>query len=134
MGSLAELLTPAVYRRVLAAAFVLYFVVFAALAVGTWLFFRGRTPEFKWRWSSRAALFSNSVIGASLVLGATLIGGWMLGMPALLLMIAIGYVNTRKTTVCHQCGKGGGVSVGGRWGYCPKRGTQLKPPAPLWSA
>ena len=111
--------------------FPVYFVVWAALALGLWLFFRGRTPEFKWRWRTRASLLSNVVIGAFLAVLMLLMAGWLAGSLAGFVAIGIAYVNTARTTLCHHCGRGGRVSFSSSWGFCGRCGTPLRPPAPV---
>ncbi len=109
-----------------------YFVVWLALAAGTWLFFRKKSAELKWRWSPRAALLNGVIVGTYLVVLATLGAGWLVGALFAGVLAMFVYVNVARTSICHRCGKGRDIFIFRSPGFCGRCGTQLRPPAPLW--
>jgi hypothetical protein len=108
-----------------------YFIVFFALAVGSWLFLRNRTPAFKRRWYHKMVYFNTIVIGL-LIVAIFKFESWsdflfvffIVGLPIGL----IAYLHS-KTRICHSCGS---VTQGQPpffrpADYCPKCGADLRP-------
>jgi len=83
---------------------IVYFVIWFALAIGTFLFFMGRDPAFKHRWYRRVSVFNMAVIGGMLIL---------LAVPFGLVAVAVCTVATLyflwlavfQIRVCLGCGK-----------------------------
>ena len=83
-----------------------YFVVWAACAVGSVAFFWHRDPTFKRRWYRRVSAFNIVVIGGFiLVLVAQMSPPWWSFAIFLGMTLFIGWVNVFQTRVCPQCGK-----------------------------
>ncbi len=81
---------------------VLYFPVWIACVIGTWLFFRGRDPAFKKRWYHRASVFNGIVIGGMIVLIAIPNWSFVILTAAILLLTWVAIFRAR---VCPECGK-----------------------------
>lgn len=83
--------------------FLIYFPIWFALVIGTWLFFRGRDPAFKKRWYRHAYAFNITIIGGMLLLMT--IPHWQafaIFAPAVAFFMWIALFRTR---VCLECGK-----------------------------
>jgi hypothetical protein len=117
-------------------SFNVYLVGFFALAVGSWLFLRNRTPAFKRRWYHRMRYFNLIVIGL-LMIAVFKLESWsdflfaflIVGLPISL----IAYLQS-KTRICPSCGR----ATQGQppfflrpAGYCPKCGADLRPESEL---
>ena len=82
-----------------------YFVIWFALVIGSFLFFRGKDPAFKKRWHRPVAIFGTSIIGGMIVLMVALMGhreATVIFAAAALFFIWVGAFQTR---VCLGCGK-----------------------------
>jgi purine-cytosine permease-like protein len=85
--------------------FIAYFVIWFALAVGSFLFFRGKDPEFKKRWHRPVAIIGTSIIGGMMVLMVALMGDWRATAIFAAAALFIGWVGAFQTRVCLGCGK-----------------------------
>jgi hypothetical protein len=83
--------------------FVIYFPIWIACVIGTWLFFRGRDPAFKKHWYRRVSAFNLTLIGGMIVLMAIPMSlpFAIFGAAFLLLM----WIPISRTRVCLGCGK-----------------------------
>ena len=82
-----------------------YFVIWFALPIGTFLFFRGKDPAFKKRWHRPVALFGTSIIGGMIVLMVALMGDWRAAAIVAAAALFIAWVKAFQTRVCLGCGK-----------------------------
>jgi hypothetical protein len=81
---------------------VIYFAIWAAMAIGGGSMLLQREPEFRIRWHARMVLLANLGIGIGMLLVFPYPFGWF--------MILLGgglitYLNISKTTICTQCGR-----------------------------
>lgn len=81
----------------------IYLSVWLACAVGSVLFFWGRSPQFKKRWHRRVAAFDVIVIGGMLI--AATIPHWRMLFFFAGASLFIGWVAVFQTRVCPSCGK-----------------------------
>ncbi|MDH3625704.1 MAG: hypothetical protein OES69_11565 [Myxococcales bacterium] len=83
--------------------FAIYFPIWFALVIGTWLFFRGRDSAFKKRWYRRVSAFNVTVIVGMIVLMAI-----PMSLPFAILgaaMLPLMWIPIYRTRVCLACGK-----------------------------
>ena len=106
--------------------FIAYFVIWFALAIGTFLFFRGRDPAFKHRWYRRVSGFNMAVIGGMIVLLAVPFGPIVVAVSLVATLYFL-WVTIFQTRVCLGCGK---ISQPGNLitpqKFCNKCGTALE--------
>jgi VIT1/CCC1 family predicted Fe2+/Mn2+ transporter len=82
-----------------------YFAIWLALAIGTFLFFRGKDPAFKKRWHRRVAVFNVSIIGGMLLLMVALMGHWEATVIFAAAFLYFMWVAVFRTRVCPGCGR-----------------------------
>ncbi|MDH3199458.1 MAG: hypothetical protein OEM15_01060 [Myxococcales bacterium] len=82
---------------------VLYFPVWIACVIGTWLFFRGRDPAFKKRWYRHAYAFNITVIGGMIVLMT--IPHWEAFVIFTAAVLFFMWIALFRTRICPSCGK-----------------------------
>ena len=85
--------------------FIVYFVIWCVIAVGGFLFFRGKDPAFRKRWHRPVALVSTSIIGGMIVLIAALMGDWRTTVIFAAAALFFVWVSACRTRVCLACGK-----------------------------
>ncbi len=114
--------------------FFVYFVVFAAVVIGHWLYFRKKDPVFRWRWHARTILLVGFIIGGYLVVLAGLTSrSWAMAGGALVFAVAILFLNITLTTICHSCGKAAqSQSLTSAAKYCIHCGGPVAP-SPLFA-
>jgi DNA-directed RNA polymerase subunit RPC12/RpoP len=111
-----------------APVFVAYFLIFAILAVGSWLHIRSRpTPHEKKRWFDRWCIIIGAFVTGSVCL-ILVIWERYIGIPLFIAAgIGITIMNLRNTYYCASCGK---RSFSQNWFcktfHCPHCGTKLK--------
>jgi Na+/H+ antiporter NhaD/arsenite permease-like protein len=108
--------------------FFVFFVIWAILAIGSWLHIRSRpTPQEKKKWSDRWCIIVGIfVIGSMCLISAD--WGQYMSIPLFLVAgIGIAFLSLRNTYYCTSCGK---RSFSQNWFsktfHCPHCGTQLK--------
>ncbi|MBW2162063.1 MAG: hypothetical protein JRH14_19205 [Deltaproteobacteria bacterium] len=83
--------------------FAIYFPIWLALAIGTFLFFRGREPAFKKRWHRPVYGLNVAVIGGMLV--AMTIPNWTAFAIFTVAFMYFMWVGIFQTRVCLGCGR-----------------------------
>jgi hypothetical protein len=82
----------------------IYFSVWIALVIGSWLFFRRLDPKAKKVWQPRIGLFNLAVIGL-FFLGPMLLSQNWLSVAVLIVFFAFFiYFGVYMTRVCESCG------------------------------
>jgi hypothetical protein len=81
-----------------------YFVIWFALAIGTFLFFMGRDPAFKTRWHRRVAVFNVAVIGGMIILLAVPLGSAAVALSTVATLYFL-WVAVFQIRVCLGCGQ-----------------------------
>ena len=82
----------------------IYFVVWFALAIGTFLFFMGREPAFKHRWYRSVSAFNMAVIGGMIVLMVIPFGPVAIAVSTVATLYLL-WVTVFQVRVCMGCGK-----------------------------
>ena len=85
--------------------FIAYFVIWLALAIGSFLFFRGKDPAFKRRWHRPVAVVSSLIIGGMIVLMVALMGDWRATAIFAAAALFFVWLAAFRTRVCPGCGK-----------------------------
>ena len=81
-----------------------YFLVFAAIALGGWLYGKRLDPRVLKPWYPPFSLFSVAVLG-TLLLAPPFVGGqYLLAAIAGVVIVAIAYIAVAKIRVCDSCG------------------------------
>jgi len=112
-----------------AIGFVIYFVLWVALAVGSWLIMRRqKTPQDKKRWSDRGAILAGVFVTGSICFFIILWKQYIV-LPVFVGMgVLITVLNVRNTFYCDKCGQ---RSLSQKWFssasfFCPHCGHQLR--------
>ena len=105
-----------------------YFTVFAAIALGGWLYGSRLDPKALKRWYPRFSLFSIAVLAPFLLAPAFVWGNYVFGAIGCVVITLIAYIAVAKTRVCESCGT---ITQPQNLitppDFCPKCGTQLSP-------
>lgn len=87
-----------------AALAAVYFLVFAAIALGGWLYGKRLDPRVLKPWYIPFSLLSIAVLG-TLLLAPPFVGGqYLLGAIAGVVIVATAYILVAKIRVCETCG------------------------------
>ncbi|MDY6906114.1 MAG: hypothetical protein SWH61_15685 [Thermodesulfobacteriota bacterium] len=85
---------------------IVYFIVFFIMLIGSTLFYRRKSPEFKKKWHVPVTLVNLIVIGGFLFAFAIMLVDSLIHIiPFVLMFIFILYISIFKTKVCGACGK-----------------------------
>lgn len=82
-----------------------YFVIWLAIAVGSFLFFRGKDPAFKKRWYRPVAIVGTSIIAGMIVFMVALMGDWRATVMFAAIALLLIWIGAFRTRVCSGCGR-----------------------------
>ncbi len=83
---------------------IVYFSVFAALVLGSWLFTRRLDAKAKKKWQPRLVLLAVAILGPFFVLPMLILRIWLgLGIVVIFLVFFV-WLGVFKTRVCEACG------------------------------
>lgn len=104
-----------------------YFVVFVALAGGTWLFMRKLDAPDKKRLYARVVLLNSTVIGGFMI--AMMLAGGAGCTAFVIIPIGAGffYLNATRNRLCMQCNRNVAPSGLAACEFCPRCGAQTTP-------
>ena len=83
---------------------IVYFGVFFALVVGSWLFWRRLDSKQKKFWHSRLSILSLVILGPFILFPVVTWGDWMFLAMGIAVIALIGFITIVKVRVCDVCG------------------------------
>ena len=108
---------------------VVYYVTFAVVALGSWLFMRKLPPARKYYWMPRVNAIGIAVLGPFFIVPLLLNRQFGAAVVFALALVFIGYVSVAVVRVCKSCGHvAQPENLLAPAAFCPKCGTQLVAP------